>query len=85
MAKYLDLVNEPNVGVLYDTHHANIEEKSIIEAFEKHSSKINHIHFSESHRGVCGDGQVKWYENKEAVENSGYDSWIVIEAFARHS
>ncbi|MCH2207130.1 MAG: sugar phosphate isomerase/epimerase [Lentisphaerales bacterium] len=81
-ANYLDLVNEPNVGILYDTHHANIEEKSILKAFEKHSSKINHIHFSESHRGVCGDGQVKWDENKQAVENSNYDDWIVIEAFA---
>ena len=81
-ADYLALVDEDNVGILYDTHHANIEEKSISEAFAKHSSKINHIHFSESHRGVCGEGQVNWQESKKAVEESGYDQWIVIEAFA---
>ena len=61
---------------------ARAHEGALSKSFEKHSSKINHIHFSESHRGVCGDGQVKWYENKEAVENAGYYSWIVIEAFA---
>ncbi|MCM8529778.1 MAG: sugar phosphate isomerase/epimerase [Lentisphaeraceae bacterium] len=81
-AKYLELVDEPNVGILYDTHHANIEEKSALQAFSEHGSKINHIHFSESHRGVCGDGQVRWQESKKAVESSDYDSWIVIEAFA---
>ncbi|MCM8535866.1 MAG: sugar phosphate isomerase/epimerase [Lentisphaeraceae bacterium] len=81
-AKYLELVDEPNVGILYDTHHANIEEKSVTQAFDQHSKKINHIHFSESHRGVCGDGQVNWQESKKAVQDSGYDDWIVIEAFA---
>ena len=79
---YLKLVDEPNVGILYDTHHANIEEKSISKAFADHGSEINHIHFSESHRGVCGDGQVNWQESKQAVESINFDSWIAIEAFA---
>lgn len=81
-AEYIDLVGEENVGILYDTHHANIEEKSISGAFKNHGSKINHIHFSESHRGVCGDGSVNWQESKEAVESINYDGWIAIEAFA---
>jgi D-psicose/D-tagatose/L-ribulose 3-epimerase len=81
-AAYLELVDEKNVGILYDTHHANIEERSIAKAFKEHSSQINHVHFSESHRGTCGDGQVNWQESKMAVENSSYNSWIVIEAFA---
>lgn len=81
-AAYIDMVDEPNVGILYDTHHANIEEKSISKAFANYGSKINHIHFSESHRGTCGDGQVNWDGSKKAVESIGYDSWIAIEAFA---
>jgi D-psicose/D-tagatose/L-ribulose 3-epimerase len=81
-AKYIELVDEPNIGILYDTHHANIEEKSITKAFADHSSKINHVHFSESHRGVCGEGQVDWLNTKNAVESSNYDDWVVIEAFS---
>ena len=81
-AAYVELVDEPNVGILYDTHHANIEEKSISKAFANHGSQINHIHFSESHRGVCGEGQVNWEESKKAVESIGYDGWVAIEAFA---
>ena len=81
-AAYVDLVDEPNVGVLYDTHHANIQEKSITEAFSKNGHKINHIHFSESHHGTCGTGQINWLESKNAVESINFDAWIVVEAFA---
>lgn len=81
-AAYAAMVDEPNVGILYDTHHANIEEKSISQAFAAHGSKINHIHFSESHRGVCGEGQVNWAESRQAVESIDYNKWIAIEAFA---
>ena len=81
-AAYVDLVDEPNVGILYDSHHANIEESSISDALSNHGNKVNHIHFSESHRGVCGKGSVNWQETKEAVNKLNFDGWIVIEAFA---
>ncbi|WP_157473278.1 sugar phosphate isomerase/epimerase family protein [Lentisphaera araneosa] len=79
---YLKLVDEENVGILYDTHHANIEEKSITETFAKYGHQFNHIHFSESHRGILGDGQVNWQETKEALAKIDYKGDVAIEAFA---
>ena len=81
-AQYLKLVNEPNVGILYDTHHANIEEKSISDAFSEAGHQFNHIHFSESHRGVLGEGQVNWHETKEQLKKLNYQGDFAIEAFA---
>ena len=49
-----------NVGVHYDTHHANIEDPDIRESLLNIRDVINHVHLSESHRGVLGTGQVDW-------------------------
>ena len=81
-AKYLKLVDEPNIGILYDTHHANIEEKSISAAFVEAGSQFNHIHLSESHRGTLGDGQVNWLETIHELKKLDYKGRFVIEAFA---
>jgi len=81
-ADFLKLIDESNVGILYDTHHANIEEKSITQAFEAHGSDFNHIHLSESHRGNLGEGQVNWEETKSALKKLTYSGNVAVEAFA---
>ena len=40
-----------------------------------------HIHISENDRSTPGAGGVNWKENFDAIAASGYDSWMVIEAF----
>ena len=80
---YCKLVDEPNIGILYDTHHAHIEEYSIQGAFDESGSFFNHLHFSESHRGILGEGLVDWEATKKAVKSlKNYGGNIVIEAFA---
>lgn len=81
-ADYVEAVDESNVGVLYDTHHANIEEASISKAFSEVGDSFNHIHFSESHRGICGSGLVDWNETRKALDHLAYDGWGAIEMFA---
>lgn len=70
-----------NVGVLYDTHHAQLEENHQGMAIARHAATINHIHISESHRGTPGTGTVNWPSVFEAINSSGYDGRVVIEAF----
>ena len=81
-ANYIKQIDEDNVGILYDFHHANIEEKESGLAFHQHGHLFNHLHFSESHRGILGEGQVQWEKNVLAMKEIGYDDWIAIEAFA---
>jgi D-psicose/D-tagatose/L-ribulose 3-epimerase len=76
-------VNHPHFRSMYDTFHANIEEKAIgptIEAFYPH---FVHVHISENDRGTPGTGHVHWDETFRALKKVGYDGWMVIEAFGR--
>ena len=70
-----------NIGILYDTHHANIEETDPIESMYAVRDDIFQIHLSESHRGTLGTGQVKWDEYFAGLKSIDYEGWVVIEAF----
>lgn len=76
-----DSIEKTNVGVLYDTHHANIEENNVYDAIVAGKRSINHFHVSESHRGTPGTGQVNWDDTFRALRDINYQNWIVIEAF----
>mgnify|MGYP001233130357 FL=1 len=80
---YVDMVDRKNFGYLYDTFHANIEEKDPVGIIEKTKKNINHIHISENDRGTPGKGNVPWKETFEAIKNTDYDGWLTIEAFGR--
>ena len=76
-------VNAPNYGLLYDTFHANIEEKDPVGVIAPNLPYINHVHFSENDRGTPGKGHVPWAATMRALKHGGYDGWCTIEAFGR--
>lgn len=76
-------VGHPNFGYMYDTFHANIEERDPVGAYSGHASEINHIHLSENDRGVVGRGHVPWRETFRAIRATGYEGWLTVEAFGR--
>ncbi|TWT98649.1 sugar phosphate isomerase/epimerase family protein [Stieleria varia] len=80
-ARFVREVDHPNCGMMYDTFHSNIEEKSIADAINAGGDKLIHIHISENDRSTPGKGIVRWDDNFDAIVKSGYDSWLVIEAF----
>jgi D-psicose/D-tagatose/L-ribulose 3-epimerase len=81
LARLVDEVNHPNFRMMYDTFHANIEEKSSADAIRTGGKRIVHIHISENDRSTPGEGHVDWDENFQAIKSMGYDGWLVIEAF----
>lgn len=76
-------VNHPSLGYLYDTFHANIEERDIARSITDNARGINHVHISENDRGIPGRGHVHWAETFAALRQIGYDGWLTIEAFGR--
>lgn len=80
---YLDLLGEDGFGILYDTFHANIEEKDPLAALHSAWAKghIGHVHISENDRGTPGRGHAKIRETIVALKALGYDGWLTIEAF----
>ena len=79
--RMVEQVGLDNVGVHYDTHHANIEEPDPRQALAGISQQLNHVHLSESHRGTLGTGQVDWDANFSALREIDYCGWLVIESF----
>lgn len=82
-AELVRSVNHPNFRCMYDTFHAHIEEKSQAAGVAAVKDVFAHVHISENDRGVPGTGQVRWDEAFQAVKDTGYDGWLVIEAFGR--
>lgn len=77
----VEAIDLDNVGILYDTHHAHLEESNQAEALLRSAPRINQIHISESHRGTPGSGGVDWSGVFSAINSSGFDGRVVIEAF----
>lgn len=70
-----------NVGLLLDTFHMNIEEKSIPDAVRAAGSRLFHFHACENDRGAPGSGHVEWDEVFSALGDVGFDGLVVIESF----
>lgn len=82
-AAYARMVDHPNFGTMYDTFHANIEEKDPIGVIKPNIDVIRHVHVSENDRGTPGKGHVSFLETFKALRGAGYDGWCVVEAFGR--
>ena len=80
-ARFCREVNHPNLKMMYDTFHANIEEKSASGAIKTCADQLVHIHISENDRSTPGEGGVNWDDNFAAIKEINYDGWLMIEAF----
>ncbi len=80
-ARFAREVNHPQCRIMYDTFHANIEEKSIPAAIRGCADMLVHVHISENDRSTPGKGNVRWAENFDTLVEVGYDGWLMIEAF----
>ncbi len=82
-AKFVRAVNHPYLKMMYDSFHAHIEEKNQGKAILSCSAETIHVHVSENDRGIPGTGQVEWRSFFEALEQTGFDGCLTIEAFGR--
>ena len=80
-AAFVREVDHPACGMMYDTFHSNIEEKSVVDAIHAGGDRLYHIHISENDRSTPGVGGVNWQANFDTIVQCGYDGWLVIEAF----
>ena len=74
-------VNLPNVKLMLDTFHMNIEEVSIAGAIRTAGPYLAHLHTGECNRLVPGQGRMPWREIGEALRDIGFDGACVQEPF----
>lgn len=75
----LDLIAEvgaPNLGLLLDTFHMNIEEPSIEGSIAACGPHILHFHLADSNRHYPGAGHLDFRSIVAALERTGYSGWL---------
>jgi D-psicose/D-tagatose/L-ribulose 3-epimerase len=82
LVRFVDEVNHPNCKIMFDTFHANIEEKNIGDCIRTMNDRIAFVQLSENDRSTPGTGNVDWHGTAQALHDIGYDGWLSIEAFS---
>ncbi len=80
-ADFARQVDHPNCRILYDTFHANIEDKNVRDTIVNNRDMIAHVHISENDRSTPGTGNIRWSETFSALKEIDYDGWLTVEAF----
>lgn len=75
-------VNHPACKIMFDTFHANIEEKDMTAAIKKIGNKLVHVQLSENDRGTLGSGRVEIDTVLQALKDINYQGMLSIEAFS---
>lgn len=79
--KYANEIDSPNIGVLLDTYHMNIEENNIGDAIRLVGDRLTSFHTGENNRTAPGRGHLDWDEIFKALSDIGYKGRIVSEPF----
>jgi D-psicose/D-tagatose/L-ribulose 3-epimerase len=74
-------IGHPQVGVLFDTFHANIEEIDVAAALRSAVPHLKHVHASENNRGIPGTGHTDWSRVFQTLHDVDYEDWVTIESF----
>lgn len=79
---YVARIDSPNIGVLLDTYHMNIEECNIGDAIRMvGAERLKNFHTGENNRMAPGRGHLDWDEIFGALSDIGYKGRIVSEPF----
>lgn len=78
----LDRVGAPNLSLLPDAYHMNIEEADPAAALDRGGNRIGLYHAADSNRGAIGDGHTDFAAQFAALDRIGYDGPIIIEPAA---
>ena len=77
----VDRVDHPNLGVMLDTFHMNIEEKDLGEAIARTGDRLIQVHTCENDRGAPGSGNITWDKVAAGLKAIEFDGPVVIESF----
>lgn len=80
---FCERIASPGAGLLLDTFHMHIEEKSSGKAIHRarRAGVLAHFHASENDRGIPGSGQVDWEGVSRSLWRPKYTGWVVLESF----
>jgi D-psicose/D-tagatose/L-ribulose 3-epimerase len=78
---YVAEVGSPNLKMLLDTYHMNIEEDDICAAIKRAGKALGHLHIGENNRKPPSYGHIPWQGIGDTLRAMNYDGSIVMEPF----
>ncbi len=78
-ACFLLSLRTPNVRLLADLFHMNLEEKSLPESIRAAGRLIGHVHFADSNRRAIGLGHTDMEPIATALQEIGYNGYVSAE------
>ncbi|MGH9136622.1 MAG: TIM barrel protein, partial [Acidimicrobiales bacterium] len=79
--RFLELVDHPAVWLELDTFHMNIEEDDLADAIGRAGNRLGHFQCAANTRRAPQHGRTDWSEVRRALDDVGYDGWVVFETF----
>ncbi len=79
--RYVGDVGSPNLKILLDTFHMNIEEDSMYDAILSAGANLGQLHIGENNRKPPGYGHIPWEEVAKALKKLDSDIPVVMEPF----
>jgi sugar phosphate isomerase/epimerase len=73
------LIDSPNVLLMADVFHMNIEEDSIADALRDHGEHIVHVHLADSQRREPGSGHLDFTAVFQALADNDYVGPLAME------
>ncbi len=81
--EYVKRVGSPNLRILLDTFHMNIEEDSIFESIETAGDLLGHLHLGEPNRRAPGRGRFPWHDLFYGLMTIKYRGGMTMEPFLK--
>ena len=69
----------PNVKLMPDVFHMNIEDASIAASLEAAAGRVGYVHLADSNRWAPGQGHTDFQAILGALRTIGYDDWVAVE------
>jgi sugar phosphate isomerase/epimerase len=77
--RLIEEVGSKNLGLLPDTFHMNIEERSIEDSLRKSIPYFRHVHIADSNRWAPGCGHLNFKSILETLREIGYQGFLSME------
>ncbi len=77
--QFLEEVDSPQLKLLADTFHMNIEESDLVGGLLSASHVLQHIHLVDSNRCAVGMGHIDFNQIIKILKQMDYDGWLSAE------
>jgi len=82
-AELIEAVGEPNLALMPDVFHMNIEDATIGGELRRFARHVAYVHLADSNRLAPGQGHIDFDDVLGALRQMRYDGWASVEILPR--